>query len=85
MANTRASTESLRASLSQSTPIPTGHIAVQPEDEINADDPVESQVHDDARDLDDEDEDEKEEDSACAEIEDNGGRDDLLSKITEAD
>jgi hypothetical protein len=34
-------------------PIPTGHVSVLPEDEINDDDPAETQVHEEARDPDD--------------------------------
>jgi hypothetical protein len=41
----RVSIESLRTSLSQITPIPTGRVSVIPEDEINDDDPAETQVH----------------------------------------
>jgi hypothetical protein len=81
--NTRASIESLRASLSRITPIPTGRVSVLPEDEINDDDPAETQVHEEARDP--EDEDEAEVDSSLPEGEDNRGRDDILSKITEDD
>jgi hypothetical protein len=71
MPNTRASIESLRASLSRITPIPTGRILVLPEDEINYDDPAKTQVHDEARDPDDEDEDEDEDYSTLPEAEDN--------------
>jgi len=85
MPNTHASIESLRALLSQITPIPTGHVSVLPVDEINAHDPAEIQVHEEARDPDDEDEDEVEDDSTLPEGEDNRGRDDILSKITEDD
>jgi len=81
--NTRASIESLGASLSPITPIPTGRVSVLPEDEINDDDPAETQVHEEARDPEDEDEDE--DDSTLPEGEDNRGRDDILSKITEDD
>jgi len=56
--NTRASIESLRASLSRITPIPTCRVSVLPEDEINDDDPADTQVHEEARDPDDEEEDE---------------------------
>jgi hypothetical protein len=50
----------------------------------NSNNPVETQVHEEARDPDDEDEDEDEdeEDSTLPETEDNHGRDDILSKIT---
>jgi len=85
MPNTRASIESLRASLSRITPIPTGRVSVLPEDEINDDDPAETQVHEEARNPDDEDEDEDEDDSTLPEGEDNRGRDDILLKITEDD
>ena len=81
--NMRASIESLRASLSRITPLPTGRVSVLPEDEINDDDPAETQVHEEARDPEDEDEDE--DDSTLPEAEDNRGRDDILSKITEDD
>jgi len=81
----RASIESLRASFSRNTPIPTGRVSVLPVDEINDDDPTETQVHEEARDPDDEDEDEDEDDSTLPEGEDNRGRDDILSKITEDD
>jgi hypothetical protein len=47
----------------------------------NSNNPVETQVHEEARDPDDEDED----DSTLPETEDNRGRDDILSKITEDD
>jgi hypothetical protein len=56
--NTCASIESLRASLSQNTPIPTGHVSVLLEDQTNDDDPAETQVHEEAHDRDDEEEDE---------------------------
>jgi hypothetical protein len=81
--NTRASSESLRASLSQITPSPTGRLSVLPEDEINNDDPAETQVHEEARDP--EYEDQEEDDLTLPEGEDNRGRDDILSKITEDD
>jgi len=57
MPNTCASIESLRVSLSPITPIPTGHISVLLQDEIDDDDPAETQVHEEARDPDDNDED----------------------------
>ena len=81
--NTYASIESLRASLSRIIPIPTGRVSVLPEDEINDDDPAETKVHEEARDPDDEEEDE--DDSTLPEGEDNRGRDDILSMITEDD
>jgi hypothetical protein len=83
--NTRASIEPLRASLRRITPIPTGHVSVLPEDEINDDDPAETQVHEEARNPDDEDADEDEDHSTLPEGEDNRGRDDILSKITKDD
>jgi len=49
----------------------------------NSNNPVETQVHEEARDPDDEDEDEA--DSTLPETEDNRGRDDILSKITKDD
>jgi len=82
MPNTRVSFESLRASLSRITPIPTGRVSVLPEDEINDDYPAETNVHEEARDPHDEDEDEDEDDSTLPEGEDNRGRDNILSKIT---
>jgi len=85
MPNTRASIESLRASLSRFTHISAGHVSGQPEEGINDDDPAETEVHEDARDPDNEDEDEEEDDSTLPEGEDNRGRDDILSKITEDD
>jgi len=85
MPNTRASIESLRASLSRITPIRTDRVSVLPEDEINDDNPAETHVHQEARDPDDKDEDEDEDDSTLPEGEDNRGRDDILSKITEDD
>jgi hypothetical protein len=81
--NTPESIESLRASLSRITHIPTDRVSVLPEDEINDDDPAETQVHEEARDPEDEDEDE--DDSTLTEREDNQGKDDILSKITEDD
>jgi hypothetical protein len=71
MPNTRASIESLRTSLSRITPIPTGRVSVLPEDEIHDDDPAETQVHDEARDPDQEAEDEDEDYSTLPEAEDN--------------
>jgi hypothetical protein len=85
MPNTRASSESLRASLRQITPIPTGRVSVLSEDEINDDDPAEIQVHEEARDPDDEDEDQDEDDSTLPAGEDHRGRDNILSKTTEED
>jgi len=74
--NTRASIQSHRASVSRITPIATGRVSVLPEDEIDDDDPAETQVHEEARDPDDTEEDE--DDSTLAEGEDNRGRDDIL-------
>jgi len=85
MPNTRASIESPRASPSRITSIPLGRVSVLPEDEINDDDPAETQVHKEALDPDDEDEDEDEYDSTLPEGEDDRGRGDILSKITEDD
>jgi hypothetical protein len=79
--NTRASIESFRASLNRITPIPTGRVSVLPEDEINDDYPAETQGHEEARDPDDKEKDE--DDSTLPAGEDNRGRDDILSKITE--
>jgi len=56
--NTLASIESIRASLSRITPIPTGLVPVLPEDELNDDHPAGTHVHEEARNPDDEDEDE---------------------------
>jgi hypothetical protein len=58
MLNMRVSMESLRASLSQITPIPTGCISVLPENAMRDGDPVETHVHEEAHDPDDEDGDE---------------------------
>jgi hypothetical protein len=60
-----------------------GRVSVLPGDEMKDDDPVETQVHEGARDADDEDGDE--DDSTVPGGEDNRGRDDILSKITEDD
>jgi hypothetical protein len=60
-----------------------GRVSVLPEDEINDDDPAETQVHEEACDPDDEEEDE--DDSTLPVGEDNRGRDDILSKISEDD
>jgi hypothetical protein len=81
--NTHASIESLRASLTRIISIPTDRVSVLPEDEINDDDPAETQVHKAGRDPDDKEEDE--DDSTLPEGEDNRGRDDILSQITEDD
>jgi hypothetical protein len=85
MRNTRASIESLRASLGRITPVLKGRVTVLPEDEINDDDPAETEVHEEAHDPDDEDENEDEEDSTLPEGKDNRGRDDIVSMITEDD
>jgi len=78
MPNTRASIEALRASLSRITPIPTRRVSVLSEDEINDDDPAETQGHEEARDPDDEDEDEDEDDSTLPEGDDIRFREDIL-------
>jgi len=62
-----------------------GPISVLPEDDLNDDDPIETQVHDEAHNLENEDEDEDEDNSTVPEIENNRGRDDILSMITEDD
>jgi len=82
MPNTHDSIESLRASVSRITPIPTGRVSVLPENEIEDDDPAETQVHEETRVPDDEDEDHNEDDSTLPQGEDNPGRDDIVSKIT---
>jgi hypothetical protein len=64
-------------------PFSTRCVLVLPEDNINDDDPSETQVYEEAHDSDDEEEDDK--DSTSPEGEDNQGRDDILSKITEDD
>jgi len=63
MLNMRASIESFPALFSQITLIPTGCVSVHPEDEINDDDPAETEVHKEARNRDDEDEDQDEDHS----------------------
>jgi len=83
--NTRASIESLRASLSRITPIPTGRISVKPEDKINDDDPAGTQLQEEARDPHNEDQDEHEDDPTLPNGEDNRGRNDIFSMITEDD
>jgi len=85
MPNTRASMESLRASPSRITPIPTGRGSVVPEDKINIDDPVKTKFHEKARGPDDEGQDKDEDESTLPEDEDNWGRDNILSKTTEDD
>jgi hypothetical protein len=60
-----------------------GHVSLLPEDAINDDDPTKTEVHEEAHNREDEDEDE--DDSTVPEGEDNRGRDDILSKITEDD
>jgi hypothetical protein len=62
-----------------------GHVSVLPEDKINDDDSPDTQVHEEARYPDDEHEDEDADDSTLPQGEDNRGRDDILSKITEDD
>jgi len=80
---TRASIESLRALLNWITPIPTGHVSVLPEDEINDNDAAKTQHHEEAHDPDDQDKEEVQDDSTLPDGKDNRGRDDILSKITE--
>jgi len=57
------SIQSLLASLSQITPIPTGRVSVLLEDEVKDDDPAETHVQEAAHHPDDEDEDEHKDDS----------------------
>ena len=64
-------------------PIPMSWFSVVPEDEINDDDPAETQFQEEACDPEDEVEDEN--DSTLPEGEDNRGREDILSNITEDD
>jgi hypothetical protein len=85
MPNMRASIESLRGSLRRITPIPTGCVSELLEDEINHDNPAETQVHNEAHDSGNEDDDEDEDASTLPEGVDNQGRDDILSKNTEED
>jgi hypothetical protein len=66
-------------------PIPTGRVSVLPEGEINDGHPARSEVHEEGRDPDDENEDEDQDDSTLPEGDDNRGREDILSKITEDD
>jgi len=49
-----AGMESLQASLGRITPIVPGRVSALPADEINTDNPVETQVHKEARNPDDE-------------------------------
>jgi hypothetical protein len=65
------------------TPNPNGHVSEQPEDEFNDDDTAEFYVDEDARGADNDDEDDDADDSIFPEGEDNRGRDDSWSKITE--
>jgi len=67
------------------THIPLGRVSVPPDDEINYDNAGDTQVHEEACDPDEEDDDEDEDDSTFPERENNSGRDDILSKITEDD
>jgi hypothetical protein len=60
-------------------------VSVLPEDEINDDDPAETQVHEESRNPVNEDEEEDNDDSTLSEGKDNQGRDDILSKITKDD
>jgi hypothetical protein len=60
-----------------------GRVSVLLEDEINDVDPTETQAYEEARVSDDSDEDQDEDDSTLLEGEDNRGRDDILSKMTD--
>jgi hypothetical protein len=60
-----------------------GRVSILPDDEINDEDPAETQVHEEACDPDNEDEDEDEDDSTLPEGKNNRAGDDTLSKITE--
>jgi len=75
--------ESLHASLSRITPISTARVSVLPEDEIDDDDPIETEVHEKAYHPDNEVEDKEEDDSTVPEVDDNCGGAYILSKITE--
>jgi hypothetical protein len=81
--NTRASIQSLLASLSRITPICTGLVSVLPVEETNDHDPAKPQVKEEARDPNYKEEDN--DDSTLPEGKDNRGRDDILSKITKDD
>jgi hypothetical protein len=83
--NMRATIESLQVSHSRITRIATGHVWVQPHDEINHDHPAEIHVYKEARHPHNEDEDEDKDDSTLPEGENNRDRDDILAKITEDD
>ena len=83
--NMRASIESLQASRSRIRLILTCHVSVLTEDKMNPDDPAQTQVHEEARDPDDDHEAEDANDSTLPDHEDNRCRDDILSKITEDD
>jgi len=67
------------------TPIPTVLVSVLPEDEINDDDPTETQVQDAAHDNDHQDEDNDKDDSTIPEAKDHWGRHNILKQITEDD
>jgi len=83
MPNTDESVELLQASLSRITPVPAGRVSLLRQDEINDENPVGTQVHEEASNPDDEDEDEDADASPLHEGEDNQGRDTIMSKITE--
>jgi hypothetical protein len=83
MPNMCVSNGSLRVSHSRITPISTGHVSVLPQDEMDEDDPPETQVHEEARETDAEGEDKDKDDFLLPEGGDNGDRGDTLSKITE--
>jgi hypothetical protein len=65
--------------------IPTGGISVLPEDKFTNDDPHDTQDDEEVRNPDGEDEDKDTDDSHVPEGEVNGGRDDILSKMTNDD
>jgi hypothetical protein len=83
--------ESLRASLSQITPIPTGRILELQDDEINDANPVKTEVHketyasDDEHGVKDKDIDKDKDGLTLLEIKDNCSQDDILTKIMEDD
>jgi hypothetical protein len=85
MPSTHASIETLQGSLSRITPIATGRVSVRPQARIIHDDPADSQVYEEARDVDKEDKHNDEHDSMLPEGEDNRGRDDILSKTSKDD
>jgi hypothetical protein len=83
--NTHGSIESISASPSRITPIPTGCVSILLEDEIIDDNHADTLFHKEAHDPGDEDEDADEDTSTLPEGVDNRGRDNILSKITEDD